>query len=153
MDTRDHQALIRQWLPQAHTMQLATVKDSQPWSCSVYYAHDNDLRLFWVSTPGRRHSRELKAHGKVSAAIPIRFQQDQRVVGIQVEGDAFRVKNSVDLEHGLRIYDEKFKHDPTFVPDFLAGSRQHKLYCLVPRLIVLFDEQTFASDARKEWRP
>lgn len=145
--------LIRKYLQTVHTMQLATVRDGQPWCASVYFAPDDDLNLYWISTPGRRHSHEVEAHRQVGAAIAVRLKVGEKVVGIQVEGDAVRVTDSAELEHAARAYDARFHHDPAFIQDFIDGKREHKFYRLKPRLFVLFDERTFATDARKEWRP
>ena len=145
--------LIRKWLPQSHMMQLATSSESQPWCCTVYFVADDELNLYWISTPRRRHSREIAGNPKVAAAIPIKFSEAENVVGIQVEGRAERVTDHSILKKGVELYHQRFQHDKTFIEDFLADKRQHKLYRLKPSLFVLFDEQTFESDARKEWKP
>ncbi len=63
------QELIRQYLPKINVMQLATSVDSQPWLCIVHYYSDEDLNFYWISTPERRHSQEIKDNQKAAAAI------------------------------------------------------------------------------------
>jgi uncharacterized protein YhbP (UPF0306 family) len=145
--------LIRKYLAAGHMMQLATVADAQPWVCTVYYVADDDLNLYWISVPGRRHSQEIAAHAPAAAAIPIAFTPGEKVVGMQVEGDAAAVTEAAELQRAAELYHARFNHDDSFVDDYVAGRRDHKFYRLQPRLIVLFDEQTFATNARKEWRP
>ena len=145
--------LIEGYVQTAHMMQLASASGGQPWCCTVYFVPDEDLNLYWISVPGRRHSREIARHGKVAAAIPIRYTPGQPVVGVQVEGDAERVGDSETLKLGARLYDERFRHDDNFYEDFVNDRRQHKFYRLRPRLFVLFDEVTFPENTRREWRP
>jgi len=145
--------LIRKYVAAGHMMQLATVAGAQPWVCTVYYVADDDLNLYWISVPGRRHSQEIATHLQVAAAIPIAFTPGEKVVGMQVEGDAEPVADSAELQKAAELYYARFNHDENFVEDFVAGRRDHKFYRLKPRLIVLFDEQSFATNARKEWRP
>lgn len=146
--------LIRKHLKTGHMMQVASVSGDQPWICTVYYVADPEtLNLYWVSVPGRRHSQEIEAHGKVAAAIPIVFVQGEKVVGIQVEGDAALVTDPGELRTAAQLYHDRFQHDDDFVEEIMAGERQHKFYRIKPRLFVLFDEQQYATQARKEWRP
>ncbi len=145
--------LILQRLRSTHMMQVATLSGDQPWCCTVYFVADEACNLYWISTPGRRHSREIEAHGKAAAAIPVRFAEGEPVVGVQVEGEALRIQDEAILKKAVRLYDERFRHDQAFYEDFVAGRRQHKFYMIKPRLLVLFDEQTFTENPRREWRP
>ncbi len=151
--TPDIEQLIRGYLKKGHMMQVATVSGYQPWICTVYFVADEDLNLYWISVPGRRHSQEIAAHTKVAAAIPIAYVAGEKVVGMQVEGDAAEVADEAELKKAAELYHARFSHDDDFVEDFVAGRREHKFYRIKPRLIVLFDEQTFAANARKEWQP
>lgn len=144
--------LIRKYLGQQHMMQVATMNGDQPWCCTVYYVFDKNLRLYWASLPGRRHSQEIHKHPKVAAAIPIRHTNGEIVVGIQVEGNAQLVSSPADIGPIALLYAKKFNRSEQWAKDFTAGTTQHKLYCLTPRLFVLFDEHSFTGgDPRREW--
>lgn len=147
------ESLIRSYVDQAHTMQLATSVDDQPWSCSVYYVADERFNLYWASLPTRRHSREIEVNGRVAAAITLETAVDKPVVGLSIEGTAALVERPADIKPIAIRYGQRFDRDQQWVRDFSAGRTQHKLYKLVPRSIVLFDEQNFAGDPRQEWRP
>ncbi len=146
--------LIRKYLQQGRVMQLATVKDGQPWCCNVHYVFDEQLNLYWASLPTRRHSQEIRDHSKVAAAIAIKPQQP--VIGMQIEGIAEQLTNSADIEKAAKIYYERYKSDAdfftNFVEDFVSGVRLHKFYRIAPKAIVLFDEVDFPQSPRQEFK-
>lgn len=132
-------------------MQLATSEGSQPWACTVHFAADDKLNLYWLSFPYRRHSKEIAKNKKAASTIPIRFP-DNPVVGISFEGDAQAV-NQATLEEAIKAYDKRFGLSPQFKKKLLGGIAEEKLYILTPRLIVLFDQINFPDNPRQEWRP
>jgi uncharacterized protein YhbP (UPF0306 family) len=145
--------LLKEYLPQQHMMQLATVADGQPWCCTVYYVHDADYNLYWASLPTRRHSQEIAAHPKVAAAIAIKHVKGEKVVGIQVAGTAEMLEPSPTIEPLALAYAEKFGRDETWVADFVAGQTEHRLYKLTSAEIVIFDEVNFPHNTRLQVLP
>jgi len=133
-------------------MQVATVKGDQPWCCTVYFVFDDDLNLYWISKPETRHSEEIHNHEKVAAAIPIKHTPGKSGVGIQLEGDATLVKDGSEIKRAIALYTKRYKTGKKWHDDFIAGKNKHGLYRIKPRLFVLFDEETFPKDPRKEWK-
>jgi uncharacterized protein YhbP (UPF0306 family) len=142
------ESLIRQYLPTKHLMQLATVRDGQPWCCTVHYYADG-LNLYWVSFTNSRHSQEIADHSRVAAAIAV--ETDGPPVGIQVEGDARTVNDEAEARRILPAY---IKHNdkPAQTYDKLIESGAH-LYRLTPRRFVLFDTRDLTGNPRREWQP
>lgn len=143
--------LIRKYLDQGGVMQIASVRGDQPWICTVYYVADEDLNLYWLSLPERRHSREIASHNKVAAAVAIKH--DKPVIGIQAEGTAEEVKDAQTIASIMKLYVDKYNAGKDFYNNFVAGKNQHRLYKIKPSLLVLFDEVTFKENTRQEWRP
>jgi uncharacterized protein YhbP (UPF0306 family) len=140
--------LVRQYLPRGRMMQIATASGDQPWICTVYFVEDDDLNLYWLSFPTRRHSQEIAAHSKVAVAVPIKF--DKPVIGIQAEGVAEPVTDKQVVADVMRRYVERYNSGGQFYDLFVAGKNQHVMYKFTPSKYVLFDEVTFPGDARKE---
>lgn len=134
-------------------MQLATVEGDQPWCCTVYYVADDKLNLYWASLPTRRHSQEIIEHSKVAAAIPVQFDLGEKVIGVQVQGEAKQVDDSTQIRPVAEAYAKRFGRSKKWVNEFGDGTTAHKLYRLKPELFVLFDEQNFPINTRQEWRP
>ena len=144
---------ILQLLKSKKVMQLATVRDGQPWVCNLHFWADDDGYLYWISTEARRHSQEIKDDKRVAAAIAV--QTDEEVpgtppIGIQVEGDAELVTGP-EMQPLLRKYFDYHRKPEKLYDEIIAGENPHKLYRLKPRLYVIFDVQNSPKDPRKEW--
>jgi uncharacterized protein YhbP (UPF0306 family) len=150
---KDIQSLLRDYLQKPDVMQLATVRDGQPWACTVHFYADENLHLYWMSTPERRHSAEIKDDPRVAVAIAIRAQRDLPPIGVQLEGDAERIEDEAEMKRVIPLYAEKFGRSPTLLEETLSGQNKNRLYRLKPRLYVVFDPGTFPDEPRKEWRP
>lgn len=140
----DTESLVRNYLkkPEIQIMQLATVRDGQPWACTVHFWVDDTMNFYWVSNPETRHSQEIEDGCK--AAIAVVVNAIGKPIGIQAEGDAYVVEDQTELTHGVAGWAARHNR-PTDL-----GAK--KLYKFTPRLITLFDTQTFPQDPHKEWR-
>jgi uncharacterized protein YhbP (UPF0306 family) len=142
--------LIKEYLQQGKMMQIATVRDDQPWICTVYFAADDKQHLYWLSLPTRRHSEEIAKHDKVAVAIPIKF--DKPVVGMQAQGTAEVVTDADEIKRAMKFYVDKYDIGKEFYDKIIAGENQHHLYRFTPKLFVLFDEVHYdKAESRKEW--
>jgi len=141
--------LIKRYLGQGRAMQIATMRDDQPWVCTVYYIEDENQNLYWLSLPDRRHSREIAKHNKIAVAIPIKVEQP--VIGLQAEGVAAIVADVAVISKIMERYTERHKVGNDFYNNFLTGKNQHVLYRFIPTNFGLFDEVTFNDGVRREW--
>jgi uncharacterized protein YhbP (UPF0306 family) len=139
---------IRGYLNQAQVMQLATAVNNQPWVISVHFAADEQLNLYWLSNPSRRHSQEIDKNPKTAATIPIKFPENP-VIGLTVEGNA-QIVNSAEA---IDTFDKKFGLSEDFKKKLLSGTADEKMFCLRPSLFVLFDQVNYPKTPRQEWRP
>lgn len=150
MDSQTEE-LIRKYLPTKNVMQLATARDNQPWSCNVHYFSDDDLNLYWISDPTRRHSLEIKDNPKVSVAIKIHenTKQEDYVIGITLEGTGELMPEF--NEEVAQAYCDKHSKGDSFVEEMREGKRPFKFYKLTPTNFVLFSSKDFTGDPRREW--
>lgn len=144
------QKIIKQYLLEQHVMQLATVREGQPWCTSVYYILDN-RKMYWASIPSRRHSLEIADDSRVAAAIVVKSAIDKRVAGIQIEGNAKQITSKQDIHPIALKYAARFNRTAQWVEDFSSGKTEHCLYVLSPNKYVLFDESNFPDDPRHEY--
>jgi len=84
----DIEAVIRQYLPQVIHLSLATCAENKPWVCEVHFAYDDDLNLYFRSTPVRRHSQEIAQNPHVAGNIITQHHLNQRPRGVYFEGQA-----------------------------------------------------------------
>ncbi len=67
-------------------MQLATSVDNQPWVCSVWFATDAGLNIYFFSATARRHSKEVVKNNKVAGAIVLPQTPNDPPRGLQFQG-------------------------------------------------------------------
>jgi len=142
--------LIEDYLFEARMLQVATVRDDQPWACTVYFAFDEILNLYWISTPNRRHSEELRKNEKVAGTVVLPHTPGDPVRGMQLQGMAKEL-DGIEAEEAMRYYAERFGVGADRVKAILDGSDGHLCYRISPTLYVLFDEVNFSEDSRQEY--
>ncbi len=77
----------------AHTtMALATVgAQGRPAVAALFYAHDEALRLYYLSSPNAQHSLNIQNHPEAAAAIYADGQDWREIRGVQLRGYARQV--------------------------------------------------------------
>jgi hypothetical protein len=105
---------VQDFLARHKTMTLATAgADGAPQAAAVFYAADEAMDLFFLSSPNSRHSLNLARQPRVAATIQADNQAWQSIQGLQIEGTAHVVEGAAGLAHALRVYAVRF--------DFLRG--------------------------------
>lgn len=149
--TMDSKKLIAQYLTESRVMQLATSIDDQPWICNVHFFADQNLNLYWMSTPARRHSQEIAQNSKVAMTIKVHEDtpDEKYVIGLSAEGIAELITNE-EMQKIAPDYIKKLDKPPTLTEDILSGNNPHKFYRLRVAKFVLFDTKNFPNDPRLE---
>jgi len=100
------------------TLNLATVShDGKPAVAAMFYAHDADLNLYFLSEMDTLHGQNLRANSQVAGTIHADGQDWQTIKGLQLKGRATPVPAG-ELAHAMAIYGRKF----AFIRALLAGS-------------------------------
>jgi uncharacterized protein len=144
--------LIIEYLQQAKLLQVATSKDNQPWACTVYFAHDENLNLYWISTPKRRHSIELRINPKVAGIIVLPHIPGDEVRGLQFQGTAQELRDPDEALTAMQYYKDRYNMPPARVDAIINDTDGHLCYKITPSTIVLFDELNFPDNPRQEYQ-
>ena len=132
-------------------MQVATAHDNQPWACTVYFAYDSDWNLYWISTPDRRHSKEIISNDKVAGTIVLSHTPGDKVRGLQFQGIAEEITNPADIRKLYPYYGKRFDYMKA-LEEIISGKNPHRLYRIKPTQFVLFDEVNFPDNSRQEYK-
>ncbi|HSX05630.1 MAG TPA: pyridoxamine 5'-phosphate oxidase family protein [Candidatus Saccharimonadales bacterium] len=108
----DVEQAIRDYLPTVIHMSLATCVDNKPWVCEVHFVYDNDLNLYWRSTPDRRHSQEIAKNPNVAGNIIEQHGESQKPRGLYFEGRAEQVAVTTEDDHVYKLFVERFGKGP-----------------------------------------
>ena len=147
--------IIRDYLEEAKTLQIATLRGDQPWCCTVWYAHDEHLNLYWISSKTRRHSEEIKDHAKVAGTIVLPHTQGsgQKVRGIQFEGTA-QETSGTSQSLARDLYIKKYARPQDYHEEVLVDpNAEANWYMITPTKIVLFDQIHYPDSPRQEFIP
>ena len=139
---------IKEGFDKQRVMQLATIGENGPWICTVHFVADEEMNLYWLSLPSRRHSQELAIDPRVAVTVVVK--PEIPVVGIQAEGMAEEVQNPEALKIIMEKYVAKYEIGGDFYKNFIAGINKHKLYRFVPTRFSLFDEVNFKDTSPVE---
>jgi uncharacterized protein YhbP (UPF0306 family) len=109
---------IAGFLERHTTLTLATVgDDGRPAAAAVFYAHDADLNLYFLSEERTRHGRNLAVTPHVAGTIHADGQDWRSIRGLQVRGCAALVP-ATGWVHAAVLYGGKF----AFVGALLAPA-------------------------------
>lgn len=143
--------LIKDYLEEAKILQVATSVKNQPWACTVYFAFDDDLNLYWLSKPTRRHSQELRDNEKVSGTVVLPHTPGDKVRGVQLQGIAKELNSRAEAGLAMKHYARRFGMNTKRVKAILDNTDGHVCYKITPTLYVLFDEVNFPKEPRREY--
>jgi uncharacterized protein YhbP (UPF0306 family) len=141
--------LIVEYLSGAKMLQVATSKNDQPWACTVYFAYDENLNLYWISKSDRRHSTEIEENSKVAGTIVLPHKPGDKVRGIQLQGEAKKL-NGKSASEGLNIFANRFGMSKEKIDVILNESDGHFCYKIKPNYFVLYDEVNYPKNPRQE---
>jgi hypothetical protein len=83
----------------------------------VFYAHDPELNLYFLSEPDTRHGQNLVANSHAAGTIQADGQDWRSIRGLQVRGEAFLLP-APQVLRAAALYGRKY----TFVAGLLSGS-------------------------------
>jgi uncharacterized protein YhbP (UPF0306 family) len=140
------QELVQTYLADSEIMQLATVADGQPWICTVHFAADQDMNLYWMSLRNRRHSQEVAAYANAAVTV-VKSEEDRQA--IQMAGKAFELVGE-EAKVADQVYAARFGSKPERLEEALHGGFEDRAYYVFrPDEVVLFDVKNFPDEPRQ----
>ena len=110
------------YLARHNVMTLATSGAEGPWAAAVFYVNDG-FELFFLSSPGSRHSRDIAVNAKVAATVQEDYAGWLDIKGVQLEGAVAQIEGAEEARvRGL--YGSKFPlvGDPAAAPAAIAAA-------------------------------
>jgi len=135
---------ILDYLAARNSMTIASCNENVPWAAAVFYVND-ELDLYFLSSPASRHGWNMAANSRVSAAIHEDYHDWREIRGIQLEGRAERVRSPKLQLRFWELYNKKFPFVEAF---FTPGGLQElvlskvkgvRLYRIVPQAVYYLD--------------
>jgi uncharacterized protein YhbP (UPF0306 family) len=130
--------VIREYLPEIIHMSLATSRNNLPWVCELHFVFDEDLNLYFRSTPSRRHSKEIEENENVAGNIINQHGIDQKPRGVYFEGKAGMMEDVDEGNIAYKLYCERFGTDKSILEEAKTEDG-HKFYKISVNKFYLFD--------------
>lgn len=103
MDLEDK---INEYLKTQRLMALATYGKS-PWIANVYYVHDDELNIYFLSKHGREHCQSIESDNRVTVAIADSHQPIYKPQkGLQISGTAESINVISRLEWMFKMWNK-----------------------------------------------
>jgi uncharacterized protein YhbP (UPF0306 family) len=104
-------------LREENTVALATVDEHGAVSIApLFYLVDDDLSLFWVSSPSSLHSRNLKKLPRVAATVYRQTESWNDIRGVQMRGLVRVITDRRRRRLLIKSYSERFSLGALFLP-------------------------------------
>lgn len=119
------------------TLAVATAEGT-PWIAPVFFAFDEELRVYWVSYRNARHSRLIATNPAVALAI---FNAEHPERGLYVEAEA-REMDGEALDGPIRPFNARADQDKFKIEGRadLVGAAAWRMYVAEPRRAFLLGE-------------
>jgi nitroimidazol reductase NimA-like FMN-containing flavoprotein (pyridoxamine 5'-phosphate oxidase superfamily) len=110
-------------------MTVATVgNDGQPWVSPVYFAHDDNYSLYWVSDPEALHSANIRERPEV--AIVIHGTCFGKVDAVYIKATAVELSDEGDVRDGMKVLARRPQIPKWTIDDIavVTGSGPWRIY-------------------------
>ena len=113
---------------------LATADASgKPWSCPVYFAHDQAFALYWVSFRQTVHSANIRVRPQVGISI-LGEPPDHEGAGVYFDALATELHELAEVERAIEVRRTR-RQDTKFAvtsPGDVLGDAAWRIYRAVP---------------------
>jgi uncharacterized protein YhbP (UPF0306 family) len=131
-------------LAHCRTASLATVDaDGNPHAANIQFAYDDDLNLYYVSSPDAAHSRHIALASNPAVAVTVYDHHDSEpalIHGLQLHAHATAVTDAVERGRVLTLYTARFPFITTD-PKLAAAVERQNFYKLTPTWLRLIDNR------------
>ena len=144
---------INSYLKTETLMAVATYGNS-PWIANVYYVHDEDLNLYFLSKTFREHCKAIEEDPRAAVAIADSSQpifEPQK--GIQLSGTAEQVHNVERLNWMFKMWNKlvsQGKGETLTDPKAFLDAGISAVYKITPTRIKFFNTELWPEEQIKE---
>lgn len=126
-----------------HVQMSASTAGEFPWIFTAYYATDNDLNIYFLTSPSTIHGKQLVGNPKVAVAIADSPQAlNGKKAGLQLSGVCTLLTAESEVRSALDLWRAKLKVES---PDYTfkgmqAGKISGRIYKITPKKLKFFNE-------------
>jgi len=147
------ETIIRDYLKDIIHMSIATSQDNKPWISEVHFSYDNELNLYFISRPSRRHSLEVTENNQIAGNIIKQHTKGEKVRGVYYEGTVEVLEGVTKENPAFASYNQRFDNDPSILAE-QDEENGHRWYKITVNRFYLFDELEMqpAGKHKLDWK-
>jgi uncharacterized protein YhbP (UPF0306 family) len=126
------------YLAAHRSLTLAYTDASGVGACGLWYAHDEHLNLYFLTSPTTRHGKALRNSGEVAFTIHKDDQEWTAITGLQGSGRCDMLTEA-QSQMAWRVYSTRFPFVREQFADIDAALRVAKLWQIAPTWLRLID--------------
>lgn len=99
---------ITDFIKRHHVITVATVNDGQPWCFNAFYAFDEEMQSFVITShDDTRHIQEVLQNKKVAGSVVLETEIVGKVQGLQFSGEMTLCEDE-DEKQAKKVYVKRF---------------------------------------------
>ena len=143
-------ASVAEILDATRLLSFATISsDGAPSACNMYFAYDEDFRLYFLTPTSTEHVQNFLRDQRVAVVVADTQQTgDGGKRGLQISGVASR-RSGDELAQGLAACRERFPATAKALASeaaLEASGWESRIYVVIPEHVTIFDERTFGEE-------
>ena len=145
---------VVEYIKSHNLMQLAT-GTKKPWICTVFYAIDEKLNIYFISNPRRQHCLDIRKNKNVACAITDSNQSVvSKKIGVQIQGVASLINSEKDMERAFGIWNRANSgfEKVINIEGVRNGTMSDRPFVITPKKIKFFNERLYGPDAVRTFR-
>lgn len=133
---------IKKYLSSHYQMAVAT-SGRFPWICTVYYSIDNDLNIYFLTSPSTIHGKQIAKNPKVAVAISDAPQSpNSKKKGLQIYGLCKQISGARKVTHAITLWNKTLgvtSKDYSY-EGMIKKAISGRMYKITPKKIKFFNE-------------
>lgn len=126
-----------------HIQMSCSTSGEFPWIFTAYYAVDQDLSLYFLTSPDTIHGQQLAENSKVAVAIADSPQNPAgKKAGLQISGICIQLVDEAEVRAGLDLWRATLKVESSdYTYEGMQEEKIHgRLYKITPKKLKFFNE-------------
>lgn len=143
MKKEDVLGLIKGYIQDHYQMVVAT-NDDHPWIATLYYSFDDDLNLYFLSSPTTLHCQQILNNPHVAVSIADSPQAPTaKKIGIQIYGLAEKISGERKITHALNLWRKTLNVTSAeySYKGMMSKLIDGRMYKVVPKKIKFFNQE------------
>ena len=142
MEKQDIIEHIREFLL-SHFQMVVSTYSNYPWTATLYYSVDQDLNIYFLSSPETIHCKQIEKNPKVAVAVVDSPQKPTSLKkGVQIYGKAKRISGINKIKYALDLWKKTLDvTSPLYTYEgMMKKAIKGRMYRITPIKIKFFNE-------------